>query len=142
MKFSVLCFTALSLIAASSASNPGLEHLKRELTLQPYQPPAHPKTDCKYASEPHILDVWNNLYTSNWDGFFKNFHYDIDWTVMYTQPLSGHYTNLTQFIVNGVIRLLVTFDGPANFTLINIVGGCDSPWSVEETLVGGVTKNG
>ena len=61
---------------------------------------------------------------------------------MYTQPLAGHYNNLTLFIVNGVIRLLDTFDGNANFSLVNLVGGCDDEWSVQETLVEGKCKNG
>ena len=97
---------------------------------------------CSYASSAHINDVWDNLFTNNWGGFFNNFVEDIDWTVMYTQPLAGHYDNLTLFIVNGVLRLLDTFDGNANFSLVNIVGGCDDPWSVQETLVEGKCKNG
>lgn len=97
---------------------------------------------CAYASVAHINSVWDNLYANNWGGFFNNFVEDIDWTVMYTQPLAGHYNNLTLFIVNGVFRLLDTFDGNANFSLVNVVGGCDNAWSVQETLVEGKCKNG
>lgn len=67
---------------------------------------------------------------------------EIDWDIMFAQPLSGHYGNLTLFIVNGLLRLANTFDGPFNFTLVNIIGGCNDAWSVQETLIQANLKNG
>lgn len=151
MKISNLTFVVLGLAVGSLAAlqqrspNPGVDRVKRELDAKLYRRDdyyGYNDTDCEYASVAHIEEVWNNLYNNSWGGFFRNFHDEIDWTVMYTQPLSGHYTNVSQFIVNGVVRLLDCFDGDASFQLINLVGGCNNPWSVQETLVGGVAKNG
>ena len=134
--FLPLVLTLAASWSAMASPNPveGMSPASRDLSVR--------DDGCSYASVAHINDVWDNLFTNNWGGFFNNFVEDIDWTVMYTQPLAGHYDNLTLFIVNGVIRLLDTFDGNANFSLVNIVGGCDDPWSVQETLVEGKCKNG
>jgi hypothetical protein len=143
---SIASLAAAHFVGNPRAPNPGIEHVRRSVENGLYRPDdgwyGQNDTNCTYASVARIEQVWDNLYNNSWGSFFKNFHDEIDWTIMYTQPLSGHYTNISQFVTNGVIRLLRCFDGPANFTLINIVGGCNNPWSVQETLVGGRALNG
>lgn len=100
---SVLIFSVLSLAAGSTAMfraggspNPGVAYLKRELAAQPFKRQDNHVTNenCRFASQAHIEDVWNNLYNGSWGGFFRNFHDEIDWTVMYTQPLAGLYEHI------------------------------------------------
>ena len=88
-----------------------------------------------------IDKVWSQLTGGNFGAFFANFVGDVDWTIMFTQPLSGHYNNVTQFLTNGLFRLFDVAAGPAKFTRVNIAGGCENPWSIQETLVEAVAKN-
>lgn len=153
MKASFLAISALGLTShAMARSNPGVEGIKQELgerdvingDVEGWNGHYYgwDDEDCEYASVKRIEQVWYNLADSDWGGFFKNFHGELNWTIMHTQPLAGQYPNISSFIVNGVVRLLDCFEGNANFSLVNIVGGCNNPWSVQETLVEGVAKNG
>lgn len=100
------------------------------------------QSNCTYPDVNAVAEVWSYLTGGEYGTFFSNFVGDVDWTIMHTQPLSGHYSNLTQFLTNGLFRLFDVAAGPANFSLVNIAGGCENPWSIQETLVEAVAKNG
>ena len=150
MRLSTISLAALAL-APSALAHP--DNIRRYVLPREER---ESNSTCKYASKSHIYDIWA---TSGGD-FYRNFREcqkstisdsganrkysdeQIDWDVMFTHPLSGHYSNLTQFFVNGLLRLANAFDGGFSFDLVNIIGGCDDPWSVEEILIQGTLYSG
>jgi hypothetical protein len=138
MQATFIATSMLGLVSCAMArSNPGVEGIKRELgerdvingDVEGWNGHYYgwDDEDCEYASVKRIEQVWYNLADSDWGGFFKNFHGELNWTIMHTQPLAGQYPNISSFIVNGVVRLLDCFEGNANLSLVNIVGGCNNP---------------
>ena len=63
---------------------------------------------------------------------------------MGTHPLAGEYNNLTIFEIDTILRLENTVDPshPLELSVVNIVGGGDEAWSVQELHVQGICKNG
>lgn len=101
-------------------------------------------TNCTYASRAHISQVFGDLVKGNYSAFFSNVVDDVDWNVQGTSPLAGRYTNKTVFFVNTVARLaqIENLNLPENITLLNVVGGCDEEWSIQELREQAVMKNG
>ncbi|CAF9941823.1 hypothetical protein IMSHALPRED_002919 [Imshaugia aleurites] len=100
--------------------------------------------NCTYASRAHINQVFSGLTNGNFSAFFSNVVDDVDWNVQGTHPLAGRYANKSLFIVNAVDRLARSqnLNFPDTITLVNVVGGCDEEWSVEELREQAVLKNG
>ena len=101
-------------------------------------------TSCTYASRAHISQAFGDLVKGNYSAFFSNVVDDVDWNVQGTHPLAGRYTNKTVFFVNAVARLaeVQNLILPEYITLLNVVGGCDEEWSVQELREQAVLKNG
>ena len=101
-------------------------------------------TNCTYLSRAHINQVFSGLTQGNFSAFFSNVADDVDWNVQGTHPLAGRYPNKTLFVVNAVDRLAQSqnLDFPDTITLVNVIGGCDEEWSVEELREQAVLKNG
>ncbi|RAK96484.1 uncharacterized protein BO80DRAFT_366248 [Aspergillus ibericus CBS 121593] len=102
----------------------------------------HPRTSCPYPSTTDITTIWNKLISGNPAGFISHFRPFLSWTVMGSHPLAGHYEKLSLFIVNSEGRLYNALAGQPTYTLVNVVGGCESEWSVQEMRMQAVAKNG
>ena len=101
-------------------------------------------SDCTYATHDHISDVFNHLTKSDYPSFFNSVADDVDWNVMGTHPLAGQYHNKTVFAINAIARLGKIQDRSikGNTTIVNIVGGCNEEWSVQEIQAKLTMKNG
>ena len=79
----------------------------------------------------------------NQTAFFEHVADDVDWTIEGTHPLAGRYTNKT-ILEATFLRIDQTASKTAPFRLsiVNIVGGCDEEWSVQELQLLGICKSG
>ncbi|SRR5579883_60749 len=49
-------------------------------------------------TEDHVRSLFRELEHGNEENFFKHVADDVDWTVMGTHPLAGHYTSKQAFL--------------------------------------------
>jgi uncharacterized protein len=98
----------------------------------------------KYPNQSEITQVFNFLDQGYFTAFFSRVAPDVNWTLMGTHPLAGVYNNLTIFAVDTLERLENTMDPtqPTTLKLVQVIGGGDSEWSVQELHGLGVCKNG
>lgn len=76
MKFTTV-LPALSLAISALAAVPG--NMRSKVVCRDEW-----ETNCTYVSKGQIYDIWNGPGGGD---FYRNFHEDIDWDVMFTQPL-------------------------------------------------------
>ncbi|PWY81730.1 hypothetical protein BO94DRAFT_587433 [Aspergillus sclerotioniger CBS 115572] len=135
---SLLSFLSLFLILPFTlAHNPHPHPRSTPQTLTPA-----PEKQCPYPSTTQITTIWNKLITGNSLGFISHFRPLLSWTIMGTHPLAGHYDKLSLFIVNGQLRLYNSLGTKPIYTLVNVVGGCENEWSVQEMRMQATAKNG
>ena len=98
-----------------------------------------------YPSKIQIAAVFSSLTGSNasYETFFAHVSPTVNWTIEGTHPAAGTYTNRTVLEVT-FARIAATGSKqhPLNIELLNIIGGGDEEWSVEELQVYGICKNG
>jgi ketosteroid isomerase-like protein len=83
------------------------------------------------------------LNEGNFNAFFTRVVPDVNWTLMRTHPLAGEYHNLTIFATDALERLGHTLNSSTStLKLVQVVGGGESEWSVQELHGLGVCKNG
>ncbi|PYI09481.1 hypothetical protein BO78DRAFT_415756 [Aspergillus sclerotiicarbonarius CBS 121057] len=107
-----------------------------------HPPPRTPSQQCPYPSTTQITNIWEKLISGDSVSFISHFRPMLSWTIMGTHPLAGHYDKLSLFIVNGQQRLYNSLSGEPTYTLVNVVGGCESEWSVQEMRMQATAKNG
>ncbi|ASP36868.1 nuclear transport factor 2 family protein [Labrenzia sp. VG12] len=56
-------------------------------------------------SKDSVRDLFSNLETGHSDQFFERVRDDVDWTVMGTHPLAGHYRSKSAFLDATFARL-------------------------------------
>lgn len=56
-------------------------------------------------SKDSVRDLFSNLETGHSDQFFERVREDVDWTVMGTHPLAGHYRSKNAFLDATFARL-------------------------------------
>lgn len=56
-------------------------------------------------SKDNVRDLFSNLETGHSDQFFERVRDDVDWTVMGTHPLAGHYRSKRAFLDATFARL-------------------------------------
>ena len=59
----------------------------------------------KPLTEEQVRTLFAHLESGNADAFFQHVADDVDWTVMGTHPLAGHYHNKQEFIAHTFKRL-------------------------------------
>jgi len=97
-----------------------------------------------YPSQAQIGKIFGYLTAGNYTAFFANVIEDVDWSVMGTHPLAGEYHDREIFINETLVRLgKTTAPGhPIVLSLVNIMGGGNEEWSVQELHALGVCKDG
>ena len=104
-----------------------------------------PRTNCTYTSQPYIYDAYLHL-AKDMFRLFDKIHPQVNFTIMGHHPVSGHYHDLRHIYVNAFWRLIQCFlrvyPDEFDVKLLNIHGGCDVPWSVQEVRFKGRTNNG
>lgn len=101
-------------------------------------------TTCSYPSKDTIKSVFSHIVSGDYPAFFTHVVDTVDWDIQGTHPLAGRYLNKTLFAVNALARLSKIQDNtaPHETTLINVVGGCDEEWSMQEMVATAVFQNG
>lgn len=102
------------------------------------------ETPSKYPSETEITKIFDPISEGNFMAFFAHVVPNVSWTMMGTHPLAGEYHNITVFAIDALERLKQTMDTSqaVSMKLVNVIGGGDSEWSVQELHGTGVCKNG
>jgi ketosteroid isomerase-like protein len=97
-----------------------------------------------YPDKTYISNVFNFLHAGNTTQFLSFVSPTVAWTIMGTHPLAGTYNNRTLFAIDALARLENTAStaDPLKTNVVNIVGGGDEEWSVEELKIDGTLKNG
>lgn len=105
----------------------------------------NPETNCKYASQPYIYDVYRHT-APNMYRLMEKIAPNVDFTIVGHHPVSGHYHDLKHVWVNVVWRLtncfLAVYPDEFDVRMLHIHGGCDQQWSVQEVLFCGRANNG
>nr|ULT85506.1 maleidride dimerizing cylcase [Wicklowia aquatica] len=105
----------------------------------------NPSTDCKYASQPYIYSEYKRWSEDN-THIVSMLTSDVDFTIVGHHPVSGHYHDFKHFYVNAFWRIgtCITEVYPELFkiTLLQIHGGCNEEWSVQEVRFEGKANNG
>ena len=99
---------------------------------------------CKYPSKAQIGSIFAELTSGNYTGFFSYVEPNVEWIVEGTHPLAGTYTDRATFI-NDTIVFLGTLEDPnrpIKLSVVNIIGGCNEPFSAQELHAYGYGKNG
>ncbi|KAI9871211.1 MAG: hypothetical protein M1830_003194, partial [Pleopsidium flavum] len=96
-----------------------------------------------YPSQAQIGKIFGYLTAGNYTAFFANVIEDVDWSVMGTHPLAGEYHSQEIFINDTLVLLDKTAapDHPIVLSLVNIIGGGNEEWSVQELHALGVCKD-
>jgi uncharacterized protein len=63
------------------------------------------------VDEASVRELFSHLETGEADRFFAQVADDVDWTVMGTHPLAGHYDSKADFIEHTFTRLNKLLDG-------------------------------
>ena len=87
-----------------------------------------------------VRAVFAELETGDGLGFFRHVAEDVDWTVMGTHPLAGHYTSRAAFVQNTFVRLARVLRTGAHLRASNILVSGD--WAVVELEANAVARNG
>ncbi|SDK72459.1 hypothetical protein SAMN05660337_0999 [Maridesulfovibrio ferrireducens] len=64
-----------------------------------------------------VRNLFKHLENGDADSFFANVSANVDWTVMGTHPLAGHYTSLEDFRQNTFKRLAPCLTAPIQLVL-------------------------
>ncbi|WP_108652335.1 nuclear transport factor 2 family protein [Dongshaea marina] len=67
-----------------------------------------------------VQQIFQNLETGDADAFFSHVSPDVDWTVMGTHPLAGHYRTLDAFRKSTFERLTPCLTQPIQLVLQHI----------------------
>ncbi len=91
-------------------------------------------------SETKLRDIFRHLERGDGAGFFAHVADDVDWTVMGSHPLAGHYLSKTAFIAGTFAKLAKVLPGGAQLTVENVfLSGSDA---VVELRSNAVALNG
>ncbi|KAL2000997.1 hypothetical protein VTN02DRAFT_2356 [Thermoascus thermophilus] len=105
----------------------------------------NPRTDCPHASQPYIYSqykAWSDDHTYIASLLVP----DVDFTIVGHHPVSGHYHDFRHFYANAFWRIgtciAETYPERFRIELLNIHGGCEEEWSVQEVKFSGRANNG
>lgn len=87
-----------------------------------------------------VATLFGHLAEHRPEQFFAAVADDVDWTVMGTHPLAGHYRSKDEFVSSTFTRLDPRFREPARFTVTNVL--VDGDWAAVELRVDGTQMNG
>ncbi|KAI9719918.1 MAG: hypothetical protein M1828_006048 [Chrysothrix sp. TS-e1954] len=99
---------------------------------------------CKYPSKQEISATFAKLTGGDYAGFFADVEDNVTWIVEGTHPLAGVYTDKKTF-TKDTLEYLANLEDPKRpitLSVVNIIGGCNEPWSAQELNAHGFAKNG
>jgi ketosteroid isomerase-like protein len=73
------------------------------------------------VSDAYVREIFKGLEEGNGAAFFDHVDENVDWTVMGTQPLAGHYRNKTDFIAGTFAKLGKVLPKGAQLHLENLI---------------------
>ncbi|MSO76384.1 MAG: nuclear transport factor 2 family protein [Alphaproteobacteria bacterium] len=73
------------------------------------------------VSEAQVRAIFRNMETGNRPGFLAGVHDDVDWTVLGTHPLAGHYTSKASFVAATYERLKRLLVGDSLMTIVSVL---------------------
>jgi hypothetical protein len=88
----------------------------------------------------YVRDLFGNLETGKLDGFFSRVADDVDWTVMGTHPLAGHYTSKSELIARTFARIERIMKGGIVLKVNHVIVSGDEAAVEMESL--SVARNG
>jgi uncharacterized protein len=88
----------------------------------------------------YVRKVFRGLETGNGAAFFEHVADDVDWTVMGTHPLAGHYTSKAAFIAGTFDKLSEVLCDGAQLSVEDLSVNGDR--AVVELRSGATAKNG
>lgn len=88
----------------------------------------------------YVRDLFSGLENGNGAAFFEHVAEDVDWTVMGTHPLAGHYLSKADFIAGTFDKLAQVLPHGAQLTVEHLLVSADQ--AVVELRSGATAKNG
>jgi uncharacterized protein len=92
------------------------------------------------VSTEYVRQVFRGLEAGDGAGFFKHVADDVDWIVMGTHPLAGHYTSKSAFITGTFDKLGKVLPNGAQLTVDDLLVKDDQ--AVVELRSGATARNG
>ncbi|XXG97288.1 hypothetical protein Hte_003584 [Hypoxylon texense] len=99
-------------------------------------------TATSFPTKARIREVFAHLVAGDAPSFYAHVADDVDWTVMGTHVLSGHYPDKATFMSQSLARISGVFDGPIKLHIRSIIGGEVEEWAVVELAAEARCKNG
>ncbi|KAJ8604201.1 hypothetical protein MRB53_041914 [Persea americana] len=127
-------------VALTSQSPLSALRVAAKHTLPTISTTLHKKMSTKYPTAAEITAMFKPFESGDYAKSFANVVDDVDWTVMGTQPLGGHYNNLQDFQKKTFARLGAIMPKGLNMTVRQAFGGSDSPWATLELVAQGGLK--
>ncbi len=90
--------------------------------------------------EATVREIFSSLEHGDGDAFFAHVQDNVDWTVMGTHPLAGHYTSKTSFRAGTFSKLAKVLPGGAQLRVTHVVVSADT--AVVELASGATARNG
>lgn len=92
------------------------------------------------VNEQTVRSIFAGLERGDGDAFFIHVANDVDWTVMGTHPLAGHYHSVETFRAGTFAKLAKVLPGGAQLKVTNVIIAGDV--AVVELEAGATARNG
>ncbi|KAI1335923.1 hypothetical protein F5Y15DRAFT_419380 [Xylariaceae sp. FL0016] len=99
-------------------------------------------TTTAFPTQARIREIFAHLTRGDAPGFYAHVADDVDWTVMGTHALSGHYGDKATFMARSLARIGGVLDGPMKLEVKSVIGGESEAWAVVEMVAEARCKNG
>ena len=102
----------------------------------------NPRTDCKFASQPYIYELFSEI-AGHTSVVFEQLAPDAHFTVMGHHPFAGSYHDVRMVYSNSLWRLYNCLQDRAVDAYVTAIhGGCDDRWAVMEFHFNATTNRG
>ncbi|KAI1393534.1 uncharacterized protein F4822DRAFT_424003 [Hypoxylon trugodes] len=94
-----------------------------------------------FPTKARIREIFAYLTAGDAPAFYAHVADDVDWTVMGTHALSGHYKDKEMFLSQSLSRISAVFDGVMKLHVKSVIGGEIEEWAVIELAAEAKCKN-
>lgn len=95
-----------------------------------------------YPTPQEITTLFAHLTSNNPSAFFTHVSADVDWELLGTHPLAGHYKSLSDWKAGALEPINAVLREPLKLQVRNVVGGGDQEWACVELFADAVCKDG
>ncbi|KAI1661783.1 hypothetical protein F4813DRAFT_385455 [Daldinia decipiens] len=99
-------------------------------------------TSSPYPTKARIREIFAHLTAGDAPTFYTHVADDVDWTIMGSHALSGHYSDKATLMSKALSRIGSLFDSPMKLRITGVIGGEVEEWAVVEMAADGICKNG